>query len=393
MPQGFGTIDEIFFSLVWSFSDKLTDSDTVHWSGSALPFHGLIQVDNTAYRFLGTLPSNVQPLNQNKVVVQPWRTIYNFSTPTNTLELVVMFSQPTAVEDPYTYITFNVRSLDQNAHNVRIYFDEGPSLGINDKGEKVYWTRTDTDVTILTMNAYNQIPFDIRGDGTRNNWGYAHLISGNKSITTGYQAFGDDLRGAFANNQPMPSDDTRKPRHADDHPPTSAYVLNVGQVSSQTVSSYVVFLYDDVYSMLYFEDWQIPCWRAELDNNVTALVYEAIGYYESNMADITDVNQFVISMLTTAGGDQYATLGSLVTRQINGALSRTWSTQQNRPQLYMKEISSDGDVSTVDVIYPSSPYFLWLHPELLRDVLIPVLAYGNNETTIHYNLAWAPHHL
>ncbi len=379
---------------MWSFSDNLFDSDTVHWSGSPLGFHGLIDIDNAqTFRFLGTLPSSVPALVQNKVVVQPRRTIYTFSTPTNTVELVVQFSQPTAIEDPYTYITFNVRTLDQKTHNVRIYFDESATLGINDKGEKVYWSRTDGDATILTMHAYNQIPFGIRGDATRNNWGYAHLISGNKSITTGYQAFGDDLRQAFANHQTMPSDDTRKPRHADDQPPTSAFIINLGPVSSQTVSSYVVFLFDDVYSMLYFEEPQPPCWRVELDNDVTLLVNESISYYESNMADITDTDQMIITMLTNTGGEQYATLGSLVTRQITGALSRTWSDQLNRSHLYMKEVSSAGDISTVDVIYPSSPYFLWLNPELLRDVLIPILAYGNNETSIDYNLAWAPHHL
>jgi len=311
----------------------------------------------------------------------------------NTLELVLTFSQPTSIVDPYTYITFNVRTLDQKNHNVRIYFDEGPTLSINDKGEKIYWTRTDGDVTVLTMNAYDQIPFDIRGDGTRNNWGYAHLISGNNSISMGYQAFGDDLRQAFSSHQPMPSDDTRKPRHADDQPPTSAFVINLGQVSSQTTSAYVVFLYDDSYSMLYFGDSQIPCWRAEFDNNVTLLVNDAISYYNANMADITDSNQMLITLLKNSGGDQYATLGSLVTRQITGALSRTWSNTQNGPQLFMKEVSSAGDISTVDVIFPSSPFFLLLHPELLRDVLIPILEYGNNETTIKYNLAWAPHHL
>jgi hypothetical protein len=46
-----------------------------------------------------------------------------------------------------------------------------------------------------------------------------------------------------------------------------------------------------------------------------------------------------------------------VTRQATGALSRTWSDQHNRSQLYMKEISSGGLISTVDVIYPSSPFF------------------------------------
>jgi hypothetical protein len=266
-------------------------------------------------------------------------------------------------------------------------------LGINDKGEKVDWSRTDGDLTVLTMYAYNQIPFGIRGDATRNNWGYAHLISGNNSITTGYQGFGDDLRQAFTSHQAMPSDDTRKPRHADDHFPSSVFVINLGQVTSQSVSSYIVFLFDDVYSMLYFEEYQPPCWRAELDNNVTSLINEAVSYYQSNMADITASNELLMTLLTNTGGNQYSLLGSLATRQITGSVTRTWSYKQNRSQLYMKEISSDGDVSTVDVIYPSSPYFLWLHPEMLRDIIIPVLAYANNETSIEYNLPWAPHHL
>ncbi|CAF0829870.1 unnamed protein product [Rotaria sordida] len=379
---------------VWSCSDNLTDSDTVHWSGSPLAFYGLIDIDNSqTYRFLGTQPSNIPPLIQNNVVVQPWRTIYKFSTPANTIELILSFSQPTSIEDPYTYITFDVRTLDQKTHNVRIYFEESSRLSINDKNEKISWNRIDGDITILTMNSYNQIPFGIRGDATRNNWGYAHLISSNKNTTNGYQGFGDNLRQAFVNHQIMPNDDTRKPRHADDQSPSSVFIINLNQVTSTTISSYLIFLYDDLYSMLYFEDWQIPCWRIELNNNITLLINEAVSYYQSNMADITDSNELLITLLTNTGGTQYSLLASLVTRQITGALTRTWSNKYNRPQLYMKEISSDGDVSTVDVIFPSSPFFLWLHPEILRDILIPVLAYANNETTIDYNLAWAPHHL
>jgi hypothetical protein len=163
------------------------------------------------------------------------------------------------------------------------------------------------------MNAFNQILLGMRDDYIRNNWCYAHMISGNKSISTGYLAFGDDLRSAFSNHQSMPSDDTRKPRHADDQTPTSAFVINLGQVSSQTVSAYVVFLYNNVYSMLYFSEWQAPCWRAELDNNVALLINESIAYYEANMADITDSNQMLITLLTGTGGERYATLGSLVT--------------------------------------------------------------------------------
>ena len=382
------------YSLVWSFTDNLTDSDSVHWTGALLGFHGLIDIDNTeTYRFFGTLPSNISALVQYRVVVEAYRTLYTFTTPTNTIQLLLTFSQPTSIEDPYTYITFHVHALDKKTHHVRIYFDEGPALGINARQQKVYWSRTDGDVTVLTTNAYDQIPFDVRGDGTRNDWGYAHLIAGNNSITTGHQAFGDDLRQAFINHQPMPSDDTRKPRHSDDQPPTSAFVINLEQVSSDPISAYVIFLYDDVYSMLYFGDWQVPCWRVEYDNNVTLLINEAIASYDANMADITNTNQMLTTLLTKSGGEQYATLGSLVTRQVTGSLSRTWSNQQNRSQLFMKEISSGGDISTVDVIFPASPFFIWLHPEMLRDMLIPILDYANNATTSKYNLTWAPHHL
>ncbi len=197
--------------LVWSFTDNLTDSDTVHWDGFPLTFHGLIDIDNTqTYRFLGTLPSNVTALIQKKVIVQPWRTIYTFSTPTDRVELLLIFSQPTSIDDPYTYITFNVRTLDKKTHDVRIYFDYDSTLAINSTNEKVYWNQTEGDVTVLTTNADIQIPFGMAGDKARNNWDYANLISGNKSITTGHQACGGDLRQAFANHQTMPNDDKRK---------------------------------------------------------------------------------------------------------------------------------------------------------------------------------------
>lgn len=47
----------------------------------------------------------------------------------------------------------------------------------------------------------------------------------------------------------------------------------------------------------------------------------------------------------------------------------------------MKEISSDGDLSTVDVIYPAAPFFIHQSPGLLDLMMRPLLAYANNETS------------
>uniref|UniRef100_A0A7S2TIW2 Glutaminase A central domain-containing protein n=1 Tax=Lotharella oceanica TaxID=641309 RepID=A0A7S2TIW2_9EUKA len=102
--------------------------------------------------------------------------------------------------------------------------------------------------------------------------------------------------------------------------------------------------------------------------------------------------------LEAKGGEKYALLGSLAYRQVTGALTVVWNDKLQTYWVFMKEISSDGDVSTVDVIYPAAPILMWLSPETLRRTMMPLLAYANNETDaygspVYYNLTWSPHHL
>ena len=41
--------------------------------------------------------------------------------------------------------------------------------------------------------------------------------------------------------------------------------------------------------------------------------------------------------------------------------------------MFQKEISSDGNVNTVDVMYPAKPFFLYSNSELLTFNLEPIL--------------------
>ena len=47
----------------------------------------------------------------------------------------------------------------------------------------------------------------------------------------------------------------------------------------------------------------------------------------------------------------------------------------SNPQIFNKEISSDGNVNTVDVIYPTSPLLYYLSPEYIKGLLQPLLTY------------------
>jgi len=91
-------------------------------------------------------------------------------------------------------------------------------------------------------------------------------------------------------------------------------------------------------------------------------------------------------------------IGALAYRQVTGSLQLVHNHVLNKTWCFMKEISSDGDISTVDVIYPAFPIFYLLNPELFFLIMQPVMDYATDQSVkygrdIKYDLAWAPHHL
>lgn len=45
------------------------------------------------------------------------------------------------------------------------------------------------------------------------------------------------------------------------------------------------------------------------------------------------------------------------------------------PQVFLKEISSDGNINTVDVIFQTWPIFISLNPEYIKLVWEPIMSY------------------
>lgn len=84
--------------------------------------------------------------------------------------------------------------------------------------------------------------------------------------------------------------------------------------------------------------------------------------------------------------DAYYSIVSLSARQVMGSLilavppsSQNNNENENEnPLIFMKEISSDGNANTVDVIFPSMPFFLYANPKLLEFLLNPLLDYQFN---------------
>ncbi|CAE7013578.1 hypothetical protein P3342_003799 [Pyrenophora teres f. teres] len=72
-----------------------------------------------------------------------------------------------------------------------------------------------------------------------------------------------------------------------------------------------------------------------------------------------------------SGSTNYVDIVALSARQVMGATS--FSGTRENPLLFLKEISSNGNCQTVDVIFPAFPFFLYTQPKWLAYLLEPLL--------------------
>ncbi|CAJ2507973.1 Uu.00g091590.m01.CDS01 [Anthostomella pinea] len=72
-----------------------------------------------------------------------------------------------------------------------------------------------------------------------------------------------------------------------------------------------------------------------------------------------------------SGSQDYQDIAALSARQVLGATQ--FSGTPENPILFLKEISSNGNFQTVDVIFPAFPFFLYTNPQWLVHLLEPLL--------------------
>jgi hypothetical protein len=93
--------------------------------------------------------------------------------------------------------------------------------------------------------------------------------------------------------------------------------------------------------------------------------------------------------LEHAGGKSYAELATVAYRQTLAAHELV-ADVDGAPLMFPKENFSNGCIATVDVLYPSSPFFLLLNPRLLEAQLKPVFDYA---MLPRWKWPFAPHDL
>jgi len=379
------------FLSIWSPADRLTDRPTQHWTRREHGLTSLIRVDGQAFRLMGISPPNVPALPQVKLTVTPTRSCYEFED--SRVHVSLMFLTPALPYDlealslPLSYLTWQVRSIDGKTHQVAIYDSASSQIAVNHPEELVVWKREAAGaLTALRVGTLEQAVFNSAGDDHRINWGYLYAAAPTgQSVST----IGADttLLNSFVTRGTLPPlDDTRMPRAVNDAQPVLAFVFDLGEVTATPQARQVIVAYDEIYAIKYFGLKLRPFWRR---NGATAaqMLAQASRNYSRFEKQCIQFDAELTSDARKLGGENYAQICALAYRQCLAACGLA-ADSRNRPVLFPKENTSNGCISTVDVLYPMAPLFLALNPTLAKASLIPIFI-----STVTGNYPAAPHDL
>ena len=380
-----------YFS-VWSMADNLTDATTRHWTGAEQPMNGLMRIDGANYRWMGSHPQDVPAMQQTSLAVAPTHTAYTFEAAG--VRLGVTFFTPAFTHDldllsrPVTYLSWEVASTDGKPHKVSLYLDVDPRIAVNSGDEDVVWSRSKASgLHVLNVGSRDQRVLNRAGDDLRIDWGYFHLAV----PETEQASLANSARAAhtFLEKGELPAaDDMDMPASQRSGAAHLAVVLPIDVSGTQPQHRHVLLAYTEGYSIEYLGRKLRPYWQRNGQST-----QEMLAAAESEYARLEERGQSFDRDLTAdlvrAGGEAYAQLSVLAYRQTLAAHDLA-ADVDGTPMLFPKENFSNGCISTVDVLYPSAPFFLFFNPALLEAQLKPVMEYA---ALPRWKWPFAPHDL
>lgn len=317
---------------------------------------------------------------QKSVSVLPTQTYYTFAC--GSVELKVVFTAPLLLDDldlistPINYISYQIHATDNKQHNVQVYIETTPQLAINDMNQA-------TLSKIIRHNGLNYIqagtieqPITARkGDLIGIDWGYAYLSS-NVSATTSV-SLGDynDMKSSFASTgKLLPSQAEMITRNANQMP-SMAYMDNLGEVSAEGKSGFIMIGYDDIYSIEYMFQRRMAYWKHDGKISIFDAFERAKDNYNKVMERCRAYDAMIFDDAEQAGGHKYAEICAVAYRQVIAA-HKLFKDDKNNLLFFSKENNSNGCINTVDLTYPSAPLFLVYNPELQKAMMTSIFEYS-----------------
>ncbi|EME87213.1 uncharacterized protein MYCFIDRAFT_60684 [Pseudocercospora fijiensis CIRAD86] len=288
-------------------------------------------------------------------------------TPTSTLRQSI----------PASYVTVHVKgNLD-----VDIYIDVNGQWVSGDRGSRIEWSlhqqhHKDT-AKLKTFRVHRSHEQHFTEIQDRAEWGTLHFTGpADVHHQAGTSAL---LRKHFSKTGKLENAVDESFRQIMDEEPVFAFSKRFNlssKYSEEAAEDSVLFTITHIqWQVTQFASsrgltWMRPLWLSYFfsDDALVSFHYQDFKHVQ---ALASEYSRRVARDAYASGSDNYKEIVELSARQVMGATS--FSGTPDNPILFLKEISSNGNCQTVDVIFPAFPFFLYTQPKWLAYLLEPLL--------------------
>ncbi|GLI76787.1 hypothetical protein PoHVEF18_005065 [Penicillium ochrochloron] len=365
----------------------------VFWENQITGWCGLIRVDGAAYTWMG-LPGSTT-VTQTAFEYTSTKSIFTMDVG-GKVEMNITFMSPITPNDfkrqslIFSYLNVEVSSLDGNDHDVQVYADISAEWVSGDRGTTAQWDYGTAD-GVAYHKVWRQTQLAFSEINQQAEWGYWYWSTDAANGMTHQSGQDTVVRGQFSSNGALTNEADTNYRAINNAWPVFGFSSNLGTVDSNPVSTlFSLGLTQD--EAIQYEGSSgygpVPSlWKSYFDTDVDAVTFFHKDFSDSS-ALASSFDSKVATESIAVAGEEYLTLTSLAARQAFGATQLCGT--ESKTYLFLKEISSDGNMNTVDVIFPAYPIFLYSNPEFLKIVLDPLF---ENQEAGHYPQTYAMHDL
>ena len=220
------------------------------------------------------------------------------------------------------------------------------------------------------------------GGNAQAEWGTLHFSAADEGTglrhECGESAF---VRSRFAHNSTLQNNIDYEFRAVQDREPIFAFsksfdmrsaVNNKSMSSTQSIRFTIAHTQDPIVQFASARGLTLmrPLWKSFISEVSDLLVFHYLDFDNANALSANYSAQMAIDAFAS-GAEDYEDIVSLSARQVMGATS--FSGTPEDPILFMKEIASNGNFQTIDVIFPAFPFFSYTNPRWLAYLLEPLI--------------------
>ncbi|KAF8300411.1 DUF1793-domain-containing protein [Clavulina sp. PMI_390] len=373
------------------------------WTGATLGWTCYVRVDGTTYTILGA-PSVSGATLATQTSLKITSTTSTFVLTAGPVTVTATFLSPIEPTDflrgslPFSYLSITTKATDGNSHLIQVYADTSGEWVSTDNTQTVNWSTNVGTVVAHQVQLATQTTYGESGDMVQSGSAW-HGILNTGAVT--YQSGQDAVvRAAFIANGNLPNTQDTNYRAISNDWPVFGLSKDIGSTSDST-SNPVIFAVGHARSpnIQYITTGSVledryPYYAATYSTPLSALTF-FLSTTEYNAA-VSAAATFDAKVQSdgSAISSAYADILALSARQVMGGIeitiSKSSSGSYNTGDImaFMKEISSDGNVNTVDVIFPSWSFWLYVNPILGAYLLQPLFIYQQSGM---YPNKWSVH--